>query len=147
MADGEIAGRPGVRYRGAMKPDTIDAYNEARTPADRILCERLRAEIEAGLHDAEGRIWHAHPVWFLAGNPVVGYSRLKAGIRLMFWSGAGFDEAGLRPGTGKFMDASRIYTSVDEVDAGDLRLWLDKAERIQWDYGNLVRNGRLERIR
>ena len=130
-----------------MKPETIDAYNEIQSPADRILCDRLRTEIDAALPDAESRIWHAHPVWFLEGNPVVGYSRLKAGIRLMFWSGAGFDEAGLRPGTGKFKDASMIYTSVDQVDAGDLRRWLGKAEKIQWDYANLVRNGRLERIR
>jgi hypothetical protein len=40
-----------------------------------------------------------------------------------------------------------IYAAVDQVDAGDLRRWLGKAEKIQWDYKNLIRNGRLERIR
>jgi hypothetical protein len=30
--------------------------------------------------------WHAHPVWFQDGNPTVGYSKQKPGIRLMFWS-------------------------------------------------------------
>jgi hypothetical protein len=50
-------------------------------------------------------------VWFLDGNPTVGYSRQKAGIRLMFWSGADFEEENLKPGTGKFKDASIIYTS------------------------------------
>lgn len=129
-----------------MKPETIDAYNGLQAAGDRVLCDMLRAEIDAGLPDATNKIWHAHPVWFLKGNPVVGYSKLKAGIRLMFWSGAGFEEAGLLPGTGKFKDASKIYTSVDQIDAGDLRRWLAKSERIQWDYKNLIRKGKLERI-
>jgi hypothetical protein len=130
-----------------MTARTIDAFNALQSPEDRILCDRLRAGIDAALPDAESRIWHAHPVWFLDGNPVVGYSRLKAGIRLMFWSGASFGETALRPGTGKFRDASILYTSVDQIVPDDLRRWLDCARRIQWDYGNLRRNGRLERLR
>lgn len=98
--------------------------------------------------DAERKIWHAHPVWFLEKNPIVGYSKLKAGIRLMFWSGADFGEDGLQPGTGKFKDASKIYTNVDQIRKDEVNRWLEKARAIQWDYRNLIkRNGRLERIR
>jgi hypothetical protein len=129
-----------------MKPATIDAYHALLTPEDRAICDRLRAAIDAGLPAAEARVWHAHPVWFLDGNPIVGYSRLKAGIRLMFWSGADFGEPGLRPGTGKFKDASALFTSADQIDADDLARWLAKAGRIQFDYRNLMRKGRLERL-
>jgi hypothetical protein len=129
-----------------MKPETIEAYNRRKAADEQIICDRLRDEIDAGLPSAESKIWHAHPVWFLEGNPVAGYSKLKAGIRLMFWSGADFDEAGLRAGTGKFKDASITYTSADQIDIGDLRRWLRKAERIQWDYKNLMRKGKLERV-
>ena len=102
--------------------------------------------IDRHLPEAEGRIWHRHPVWFLDGNPTVGYSKQKAGIRLMFWSGADVGEDGLVPGTGRFMDASAYYASVDEIDAGDLERWLGKARVIQWDYENIrKRKGRLER--
>jgi hypothetical protein len=129
-----------------MKPQTIDEYNRSQAAGEGEICNRLRAEIDAGLPGAESRIWHAHPVWFLGGNPVVGYSKLKAGIRLMFWSGADFGEPRLQPGTGKFRDASVIFTSVDQVVSDDLARWLDKAARIQWDYRNLIRNGRLVRL-
>ena len=61
------------------------------------------------------KIWHRHPVWFLDGNPTVGYSKLKAGIRLMFWSGASFDEDKLQPGTGKFKDALEAERKFREV--------------------------------
>jgi len=46
---------------------------------------------------------------------------LKAGIRLMFWSGASFDEDGLKPGTGKFKDASITYTSSDQITGSKSR--------------------------
>lgn len=104
-------------------------------------------EINKGLPKAESKVWHAHPVWFLDGNPIVGYSKQKSGIRLMFWSGADFDEEKLQPGTGKFKDASIFYTTANEINSTDLKRWLVKSKKIQWDYKNIVkRKGRLERI-
>lgn len=129
-----------------MHPD-IAAYNESQEQDMRQICETLAAHIEKHLPRASGRIWHRHPVWFLEDNPTVGYSRLKAGIRLMFWSGADFEEAQLKPGTGKFKDASILYTAAEQVVEKDLKRWLRKATEIQWDYKNLVkRKGRLERL-
>jgi hypothetical protein len=131
-----------------MQNPDITAYNEAQSPADREICASLAAEINKHLPDAENKIWHRHPVWFLDGNPIVGYSKLKAGIRLMFWSGVGFDEELLKPGTGKFKDASITYTSADQINANDLKRWLKKARDIQWDYKNIVkRKGVLERLK
>lgn len=69
-------------------------YNAALAPADRKTCELLAKEIERALPDTENKVWHAHPVWFLDGNPIVGYSRLKDGVRLLFWSGQSFVERG-----------------------------------------------------
>jgi hypothetical protein len=66
----------------------------------------------------------------------------------MFWSGAGFDEQDLKPGTGKFKDASVIYTIAEEINLKDLKRWCSKAQKIQWDYKNLVkRKGRLLRLK
>jgi hypothetical protein len=130
-----------------MDPD-IAAYHAGQTDDDRAICDRLAAAIDKHLPDAESKIWHRHPVWFLDGNPIVGYSKLKAGVRLMFWSGADFDEPLLVPGTGKFKDASITLTSVDEVNAKNLARWLTKGREIQWDYKNVVKNkGKLNRIR
>lgn len=125
----------------------IQAFNDRQTDNDRQICNRLSELISGQLPEAESKIWHAHPVWFLEGNPTVGYSKLKAGIRLMFWSGADFDEELLKPGTGKFKDASILYTQPDEINENDLRRWIEKAKRIQWDYKNLIkRKGKLTRI-
>jgi hypothetical protein len=126
----------------------IKAYNEEQESTDREICELLAAVIDKKLPAAQSKIWHRHPVWFLEGNPTVGYSKLKAGIRLMFWSGADFNEDRLKPGTGKFKDASIIYASVDEVRTTELARWLKKSREIQWDYKNIYKTkGVLKRIK
>lgn len=125
----------------------IQGYNDLQSAGDGEICNLLATEINRHLPDAESKIWHAHPVWFIAGNPIVGYSKLKAGIRLMFWSGADFDEADLKINTGKFKDASITYTAVDQVNIEDLARWLEKSREIQWDYKNIVkRKGALLRL-
>ena len=130
-----------------MKPKTILAFNESQSKEDRQICETLEQEINSHLPEAESKIWHAHPVWFLDGNPTVGYNKMKECIRLMFWSGADFNEAELKPGTGKFKDASVRYTNANQIDAKDLKRWLGKAKTIQWDYRNVQkRKGKLLRI-
>jgi hypothetical protein len=126
---------------------TITEYNDKQAPADKDICDVLAGEIDRGLSGAESKIWHAHPVWFLDGNPIVGYSKQKPGIRLMFWSGADFDEAGLDVVGKKFKDASVFYRGAAEIKKTDLRRWLKKSKAIQWDYKNIVRRkGKLERV-
>lgn len=126
----------------------IQEYNNAQSKADKEICNILSTEISRNLPEAENKIWHAHPVWFLDGNPIVGYSKQKAGLRLMFWSGAGFDEDSLNIRGGKFKDASVFYTSVEQINVKDLKRWLKKSRDIQWDYKNIVkRKGKLERLK
>lgn len=126
----------------------IKAFNEEQEAGERKICELLAAEIDRRLPEAQSKIWHRHPVWFLEDNPTVGYSKLKAGIRLMFWSGADFGEDRLASGTGKFKDASITYTSMDEVKTAELARWLRKSREIQWDYKNIRKSrGKLRRIK
>jgi hypothetical protein len=122
-------------------------YNKAQAPADQRICDLLARELDAGLPDAENKIWHAHPVWFLDGNPVAGYHKLKDCIRLLFWSGQSFEEDGLK-NEGKFKAAEIRYTAVEQVNTRDLARWLKKARNIQWDYKHIVkRKGRLQRLK
>ena len=130
-----------------MNPD-IKLFNDQFTQEDKKICDLLASIIGSKLTEAESKIWHSHPVWFLDGNPIVGYSKQKAGIRLMFWSGADFSEENLKPGTGTFKDASAFYTSADQVNKEEIERWLDKAREIQWDYKNIYkRKGNLVRIK
>lgn len=129
-----------------MHPDTR-TYNEAQAPGDRAICQLLAEQIDRHLPEAENKIWHAHPVWFLDGNPIVGYSKLKDCVRLLFWSGQSFDEDGLKR-EGSFKAAEARYTAVDQVHPAKLGRWLTEARNVQWDYKNLVRRkGRLERLK
>ena len=122
-------------------------YNAKLGATDKKICDLLAKEIDRGLPEAENKVWHAHPVWFIDGNPVVGYSKLKDSVRLLFWSGHSFDEEGLKK-EGSFKAAEARYTAAEQVETQDLRRWLEKAREIQWDYKNIVRRkGKLERLK
>jgi len=129
-----------------MHADTTK-YNQALAAENQAICDLLAKEIDRVLPEAENKIWHAHPVWFLDGNPVVGYSKQKRGICLLFWSGQSFEEEGLT-NEGKFKAAQARFTAADQVDKKILKRWLTKARDIQWDYQNIVRRkGQLVRLK
>jgi hypothetical protein len=126
----------------------ITTYNSQQPEPFNEICDLLSLSISSELIESESKIWHAHPVWFLDGNPIVGYSKQKKGIRLMFWSGAYFDEENLIVRGQKFKDASIFYNHVSEVNSKELIRLLKKAREIQWDYKNIIkRKGKLERLK
>lgn len=128
--------------------EEIIKYNNQLAPGDKEICELLSNTINNELSEAESKIWHAHPVWFIEGNPIVGYSKQKKGIRLMFWSGADFKEDKLSTLGQKFKDASIFFNHVLEISEKDLINWLKKSREIQWDYKNIIkRKGRLEKLK
>lgn len=128
--------------------ETIATYNDLQSQDDKAIGDLLAQTIDNELTEAESKIWHAHPVWFLDGNPIVGYSKQKAGWRLMFWSGADFEEPALNIKGSKFKDASIFFTAVEQINTIDLTHWLKKARDIQWDYKNIVkRKGQLIRLK
>jgi hypothetical protein len=128
-----------------MHQDILSYHNDL-SPADAAICNMLHELILENLPEAENKIWHAHPVWFLGGNPIVGYHKLKNCVRLLFWSGQSFNEDKLQK-EGSFKAAEMRYTAADQIDREDLARWLKKAREIQWDYKNIVkRKGVLERL-
>ena len=128
-------------------PAEIREYNRAQSAGDKRICDKLAKVIDGHLPGAERKIWHRHPVWFLEGNPIVGYSKLKDCIRVLFWSGQSFDEPGLAA-EGSFQAAEARYTSAGQIDTDDLERWLAKGVEIQWDYKNIVkRKGKLVRLK
>lgn len=129
-----------------MHADT-KKYNAALAAKDRAIAKKLAETIDAALPEAENKVWHAHPVWFLDGNPVAGYSKLKDCVRLLFWSGQSFKAEGLAP-EGSFKAAEARFTDAKEIDEKLLKRWLAESRDVQWDYKNIVkRKGRLERLK
>ena len=125
----------------------VQKYNQSKLPEDQLICNVLAKEINLHLAEAENKIWHAHPVWFLDGNPIVGYDKSKDCVRVLFWSGQSFDEENLQK-NGSFKASEIRYTNVGQINISDLKRWLEKAREIQWDYKNIVkRKGVLERLK
>lgn len=126
---------------------TIAEYNEGLTGAEWEIVDALRALIDTALPEAESKVWHRHPVWFLDGNPVTGYAARKDGVALLFWSGQSFAEPELTA-SGSFRMAEKRYLDVSEIDAESVSRWAGKARDIQWDYKNIVkRKGELIRLK
>jgi hypothetical protein len=126
---------------------TIHTYNASQVDNERAICEQLASIIDTKLANTENKIWHGHPVWFIDGNPIVGYAKLKNAVQLLFWSGQSFDEPSLSP-EGSFKAAEARYTDVNQINEEDLNRWLDKSITIQWDYKNIVKKrGVLDRLK
>lgn len=130
-----------------MIPEEISNYNLSLSESEKQICNLIAKLIQQELPYSKAKIWPAHPVWFINENPIVGYSKQKKGIRLMFWSGAGFEEDGLPVKGNKFKDASVFYNTLNDIQTQDLKRWLEKSITIQWDYKNIVkRKGKLIRL-
>lgn len=123
----------------------IEKYHASLSAEDRTICEALATTIEQALPEAEGKVWHGHPVWFIKGNPVVGYHRLKPGLRVLFWSGQSFPTAGLAA-NGSFKAADFQPTSVEELAALPFQQWLADCRTVQWDYKNVMKNKGLVKL-
>ena len=129
-----------------MNPE-VKSYLASLSENDRQIFQQLMDAIEQHLPQAMGKVWHGGPVWFIDENPIVGCSKLKNHVQLLFWSGQSFDEAGLTP-VGKHKAAEARYTNAAEIDPAQLTVWLHKAVDVQWDYKNIVkRNGELLRLK
>ena len=131
-----------------VHPDILK-YNEAETntEAEKEIYKKLSTLIDRHLSEAESKVWHRHPVWFLEKNPIVGYVKQKPGIRLMFWSGASFEDERLIVRGEKFKDASIFFNSVEEIDEKLLEEWLAKSRKIQWNYRDLMKKkGKLDKM-
>jgi hypothetical protein len=121
----------------------IIKYNQGLAEAERKLARALVELFEAKLSSAEGKVWHGHPVWFLDGNPVCGYSLKKAGLEVLFWSGKSFETAGLRP-IGKYQAAGISVGTAEDITK--LAAFMAEAQSVQWDYKNLPKLRKLEKL-
>jgi hypothetical protein len=120
-----------------MTPE-IEAYFDTLPDTDRDVALYLYNLLNKHLTTSTHKIWHRQPVWFIDDNPIVGFSKQKMGMNLMFWSGQSFDEVDLLP-SGKFKAAQIKYTSLNQINIEDISRWCAKGESIQWDYKNIVK--------
>jgi hypothetical protein len=111
---------------------SIATYAQAQPPAFRMICEVLHAMLTKDLPKASARVWHGGPVWFIADNPVVGYSATAKTVNLLFWNGQAFAEPDLKP-VGKYRAAQAVFKEAAEIDPKVIRRWLKKAREDVFD--------------
>ena len=126
-----------------MTATDIIEYNQALAGTQQNFAEQLADLFAASLPTAEAKVWHGHPVWFLDGNPVCGYSLKKAGLEVLFWSGKSFKTAGLRP-IGKYQAAGIAVEAAKDV--AKVATFMAEVQAIQWDYKNLPKFRKLEKL-
>lgn len=124
--------------------DILD-YQGGLSEAEAEIGAAIIKLISKAMPNAEGKVWHGQPVWFIDGNPVVGYSLKKAGIEVLFWSGQSFKLEGLRA-IGKFKAAGVAVPTVKDLDRKMMTGWLAEAVAIQWDYQNLPKKRALVKL-
>ena len=126
--------------------NNFEEYSKGIDNSQHLVCRKLCDCINKKLVFSQSKLYHNAPVWFIDENPIVGYSKKKIGISLLFWSGQSFNSIGLKP-VGKFKAAEKIYKSIEEINEEELYNWLDESINIQWNYKNIVHNnGKLELI-
>ena len=123
----------------------LDDYRGKLDASDVELALTLESAIARVVPQAEGKVWHGHPVWFIDGNPIVGYNMKKSGMRVLFWSGQSFVTPGLTP-IGSFKAAEFAPESADRLSAVPFEAWLAEVAVIQWDYKNLPKNRALVKL-
>jgi hypothetical protein len=112
--------------------DEISQYSNALDTESKKIAKKLRELIDANLKKSESKLWHGAPVWFIGENAVVGYSKKKAGVSLLFWNGSNFGEDDLK-NVGSFFAAEKLYVSVTEVVEKDVKRWLKLSKESIWD--------------
>ena len=121
--------------------DGIRDFDLSQTPELAAVCKVLRAEIDVALPQADAKIWHGAPVWFLEGYPVVGYSIKAKKAALLFWNGQALGEPMLKP-MGKHFAAEILFSHVSELDVPAIQRCLAKAgKNVFKDYASF-REGR-----
>lgn len=120
--------------KSAGKADGVSAYEKKQKPELAAVCKLLRQEIDGTLPMSGAKIYHSMPVWFIAGNPVVGFNvNAKKKVNLLFWNGQAFKDPDLEA-VGKFYAAQVQFSDVEEIDKKKLKKWLKKAGKDIWDF-------------
>jgi hypothetical protein len=123
-----------------MKAATIQEYNSSQSKINKEICKKLKEIIDTTLKKSTSKIWHGGPVWFIDGNPIVGYWVRKTGeVSLLFWSGQSFKEEGLNP-EGKYKAAEISYSELKDVKVTKLKKLLKESIKVQWNYKDIVKN-------
>ena len=124
-----------------MTKALIDSYHKQFEPTVKKIMLQLKAELDAGLGEANCKLYHGAPVWFVGENPVAGYSLNSRGVCLLFWNGQNFNSAKLHR-VGKFFAAELRFHSVEEINPKELKSLIAKSRKLVWDSAQHIKDAK-----
>ena len=106
---------------------TVDAYVESLAEPLAGIARTMRTIIDAGLPQAEGKMWHGSPVWIIDKTPVALIKAYPAYVTFALFRGQILiDSSGrLEKGSGEM--ASVKLRAAGEIDAPLFADWLRQA--------------------
>ncbi|HZK35581.1 MAG TPA: DUF1801 domain-containing protein [Aeromicrobium sp.] len=111
---------------------TIGEYVESMSETLRPVGEKLTQVLDGSLPEADGFIWHGHPVWMVGDSPIAAFKAHSAHVTFMIWKGQLLtDRSGLLQPAGSSEMANLKVSSVDEVDENVFANWLHQAQDLE----------------
>lgn len=126
-----------------MTKALLASYHKQFEPRVKKIMLLLKAELDAGLGEANCKLYHGAPVWFVGENPVAGYSLNSRGVCLLFWNGQNFKSANLHK-VGKFFAAELRLNSVDDIDTKELKSLIAKSKKQVWDSATYMKQAKAQ---
>ena len=111
---------------------TIDEYVESMSETLRPVGEKLTQVLDGSLPEADGFIWHGHPVWMIGDSPIAAFKAHATHVTFMIWKGQLLtDRSGLLQPAGSSDMANLKVSSIDEVDENVYANWLHQAQDLE----------------
>ena len=117
--------------RDMAKILTVDQYLTSMSDALKPVGAELARIITDALSDAEGTIWHGHPTWLRAAQPIAAFKAHSDHVTFMIWAGQLLtDRSGRLVASGSATMATLKAASPDELDAPLFTNWLHQADKL-----------------
>ena len=111
---------------------TIDEYVESMSETLSPIGDKLTRILDGSLREADGFIWHGHPVWMIGDSPVAAFKAHTAHVTFMIWKGQLLtDRSGLLKPAGSSDMANLKITSENEIDENVYANWLHQAQDLE----------------
>lgn len=121
------------RYDQSMaKILTVDQYLASLSEDLQLVGGQLVRLLDEGLPRAQGVIWHGHPVWMIAKQPVAAFKAHATHMTFMIWKGQLLtDRSGRLEASGSATMANLKLRTADDLDAALFTNWLHQAGKLE----------------
>ena len=110
---------------------TIDEYNSTLPEGLAPIGEQLTRLLDEALPEADGLIWHGHPVWMSGRSPVAAFKAHGSHVTFMLWAGQSItDRSGRLEASGSATMTNLKLRTTDDIDEPLFINWLNQITKL-----------------